>query len=304
MLPYDLLWQRFADLGIADWRPRIEPLLHLRMSRAGHGQFNEWQETLVRLAALDVQKTSEIRDLLLSLSPWRKGPFEVAGITIDAEWRSDLKWDRLQNAVQPLPGRKVLDVGCGNGYYARQMHAAGADCVVGVDPTLLYVIQHLAISLFEPLDDVFVLPLRSDDLPENARVFDTCFSMGVLYHQRAPLTHLQQLKSFLRPGGELVLETLFLPGEEPSARTPPERYARMRNVWLLPTIAELQTWLSRSGFSNINVVDTSTTTTAEQRRTDWMTFDSLAEALDDQDPGKTVEGWPAPKRVVIIAKAG
>lgn len=303
MLQYEQLWQRLAEIGIADWRPRIEPLLHLRMSRTGHGDFIKWQETLVQLAALDADATSEIRKLLLSLSPWRKGPFEVAGIEIDAEWRSDMKWNRLQDGISSLQGRRVLDVGCGNGYYARQMQAAGADCVIGVDPTTLYVIQHLAISLFAPLDNVLVLPLRSDELPENARAFDSCFSMGVLYHQRAPLTHLQQLKGFLRPGGELVLETLFVPGEESYACTPADRYARMRNVWLLPTIAELSTWLHRSGFKNIEVVNTSATTIEEQRSTEWMSFDSLAAALDEEDPGKTVEGWPAPHRVVVVANA-
>jgi tRNA (mo5U34)-methyltransferase len=303
MLAYQQLWQRLEILGIADWRPRIEPLLHLRMSRASHGDFIAWQETLVQLAACDDSDSAEIRKLLLTLTPWRKGPFEVADVEIDAEWRSDMKWARLRDAIQPLQGRNILDVGCGNGYYARQMQATGADCVIGVDPTVLYVIQHLAISLFEPLDNVFVLPLRSDELPENARVFDTCFSMGVLYHQRAPLTHLQQLKGFLRPGGELVLETLYIPGEESYACTPADRYARMRNVWLLPTLAELSTWLRRSGFKDIEIVDTCITSTDEQRSTEWMTFDSLADALDDDDPGKTVEGWPAPRRVVAIAKA-
>jgi tRNA (mo5U34)-methyltransferase len=302
MLQYDRLWQTMAKIGIGDWRPSIEPLLHLRLSRAGHGDFIQWQETLVQLAALDQDETAEIRKLLLSLSPWRKGPFDLAGITIDAEWRSDMKWGRLQHAVQSLEGRKVLDVGCGNGYYARQMQAAGAEFVIGVDPTLLYVIQHLAIDLFAPLDNVFVLPLRSDELPAGARAFDTCFSMGVLYHQRSPLSHLQQLKGFLRPGGELVLETLFIPGEESHACTPADRYARMRNVWLLPTIAELTTWLRRSGFKAVEVADTSVTSTEEQRSTEWMSFDSLSQALDPLDPGKTVEGWPAPRRVVMIAK--
>jgi tRNA (mo5U34)-methyltransferase len=302
MLQYDRLWQTLVDLGIGDWRPRLEPLLHLRLSRAGHGDFTGWQETLVQLATLDRDNTAEIRKQLLNLSPWRKGPFDVAGITIDAEWRSDMKWSRLQDAIQPLDGRRVLDVGCGNGYYARRMQAAGADHVIGIDPTVLYVIQHLALSLFAPLDTVFVLPLRSDELPEGARAFDTCFSMGVLYHQRAPLTHLQQLRGFLRPGGELVLETLFIPGEESYACTPADRYARMRNVWLLPTIAELTTWVRRSGFRDIEIADTSITTTDEQRRTEWMRFDSLAEGLDKSDPGKTVEGWPAPRRVIMIAK--
>jgi len=303
VLQYDRLWQSLSDLGIADWRPRIEPLLHLRLSRAGHGDFIKWQETLVGLAAADPANGTEIRKLLLTLSPWRKGPFEVAGITVDAEWRSDMKWGRLNDAIQSLEGRNVLDVGCGNGFYARQMQAAGAERVVGIDPTVLYVIQHLAISLFAPLDNVHVLPLRSDELPDGSRAFDTCFSMGVLYHQRAPLTHLQQLRGFLRPGGELVLETLFIPGEESYACTPADRYARMRNVWLLPTLTELTTWLRRTGFSEIEIADTSITTTDEQRSTEWMTFDSLAKALDKDDPARTVEGWPAPQRVIAIAKS-
>jgi len=303
MLPYDRLWQCLSDIGIPDWRSRIEALVHLRLSRSGHGDFAVWQDTLTQLRRLADDATPEIRTLLMSLSPWRKGPFEVAGIHIDSEWRSDLKWARLENAIESLQQRNVLDVGCGNGYYARQMSAAGAHAVIGVDPTLLYVVQHLAIDRFTPLDNVFVLPLRSDELPDHSRIFDTCFSMGVLYHQRSPLTHLQQLKGFLRPAGQLVLETLYLPGEEPYARTPADRYARMRNVWLLPTIAELSTWLQRSGFKNIEIVDQSVTTIAEQRSTEWMSFDSLAHALDANDPSKTVEGWPAPQRVIMVANA-
>jgi tRNA (mo5U34)-methyltransferase len=127
--------------------------------------------------------------------------------------------------------------------------------------------------------------------------------MGVLYHQRSPIGHLQQLRESLRPGGELVLETLFIPGEASYASTPANRYARMRNVWLLPTIAELETWMRRSGFKALDIVDRTVTTPDEQRSTEWMPFESLTEALDPASPGRTVEGWPAPRRVVAIAKA-
>ena len=303
MLNYARLWQCLSEIGLDDWRSRIEAPIHLRLSRGGHGNFVEWQETLARLRALPPESSTEIRELLVTLAPWRKGPFDVAGIAIDSEWRSDLKWQRLADAIQPLQQRNVLDVGCGNGYYARQMHAAGASRVIGVDPTLLYVMQFLAVDHFAPLPNVFVLPLRSDELPEGARAFDTCFSMGVLYHQRSPLAHLQQLKSFLRPSGQLVLETIFIPGDESFAFTPPDRYARMRNVWLLPTVSELTTWLQRSGFKDIEIIDQSTTTIDEQRSTGWMTFDSLAQALDPDDSSKTIEGWPAPQRIVIVANA-
>jgi tRNA (mo5U34)-methyltransferase len=303
MLDYDGLWRCFADLGLDSWRPALEGVIRKRLSEGAHGDFSRWRKTIEQLSTTGEDQQQEIRDLLLTLSPWRKGPFEIAGITIDSEWRSDLKWDRLKNFIAPLDGRNILDVGCGNGYYALRMRELGAQTVIGIDPTLLFVMQFLAVQRFQRATNVFVLPLRSDDLPDDVQSFDTCFSMGVLYHQRSPLAHLQQLKRLLRPGGQLVLETIFLPGDKPYAWTPTDRYARMRNVWLLPTIAELTTWLQRSGFRDIDVIDQSTTSTDEQRSTEWMTSQSLAEALDPSDPSQTIEGWPAPQRAVVLANA-
>ena len=263
--------------------------------------FERWQEVVTRLRT--ATNDAERRTLLLQLAPWRKGPFDIGGVHIDAEWRSDLKWARVSPAIGPLHGQRVLDVGCGNGYYALKMREAGASVVVGIDPTPLYIIQFLAVTRFTDPGNVFVLPLRLQDLPGEARAFDTTFSMGVLYHQRSPIEHLLQLRNTLRPGGQLVLDTLYLPGERALAWTPPGRYARMRNVWLLPTVPELETWLQRCGFSRIRVADRSRTTTDEQRSTPWMPFESLREALDPDDAAMTVEGWPAPRRVVVIAKA-
>jgi tRNA (mo5U34)-methyltransferase len=300
LFDYPALWRCFAELGLPDWQAALEPLIRARLSDDGHGDFARWREALNRLCAEPGTEGSR-RELLASLSPWRKGPFELDGVTIDSEWQSNLKWDRLKDAIEPLDGRAVLDVGCGNGYYAVQMSNAGARSVIGIDPTILYVMQFLAVEQFLRPQGVFVLPLKLDELPQNARKFDTTFSMGVLYHRRSPLDHLYELKGMLRQGGQLVLETLYLPGEESRACTPPERYARMRNVWLLPTIAELTTWLSRSGFVNIGIVDKSRTTVQEQRSTEWMTFESLREALQSDDPEWTVEGWPAPRRVILVA---
>ena len=239
---------------------------------------------------------------LKALAPWRKGPFRVGDIDIDAEWRSNLKWDRVAAAIGSLEGRKVLDVGCGNGYYAWRMRAAGATVVIGVDPTLLYVAQFVAIKRFLLQEPVHILPLRLEELPPTAGRFDTSFSMGVLYHSRSPIEHLRSLRDSVRPGGEVVLETIVLPGEEALSRTPPGRYARMRNVWHLPTVAELLTWLDRAGLREARVADVTMTTTDEQRSTEWMTFESLAEALDPSDPARTVEGWPAPHRAIVVAR--
>jgi tRNA (mo5U34)-methyltransferase len=239
----------------------------------------------------------------MGLHPWRKGPLQLDDVFIDTEWRSDWKWARLKDAIAPLDGRYILDVGSGNGYYALQMRAAGADLVIGVDPTLLFAMQFLAINIFAADPRVFILPCRLEEAPPANKAFDTTFSMGVLYHQRSPHTHLEQLRNTLRPGGQLVLETLFLPGEDLRAETPADRYARMRNVWSLPTVSQLVKWLQETGYTQVSVVDRSVTTTEEQRSTTWMTFESLREALDPNDPSRTIEGWPAPQRVVVTASA-
>ena len=305
--------------GLNDWVDAVVPLCRQRLDPSTHGDLPRWRaalealpeversdpalnEDVVRLGRpLPDRARRALADTLQTLSPWRKGPFEVCGVAIDAEWRSHLKWNRVCHHIEPLAGRQVLDVGSGNGYYALRMAGAGARSVIGIDPTILYAVQFAALKRFAPTVPVQVLPLRLHELPPQPRVFDTTFSMGVLYHQRSPLDHLRQLRGTLRPGGQLVLETLFLPGEAAFAFTPPDRYARMKNVWLLPTIAELRTWLARSGYQAITVVDESQTTIDEQRRTDWMPFESLAEALDPAQPDRTVEGWPAPRRVVVTA---
>jgi len=299
---FQSLWRCLADLGLGNWQATLEDRIRGRLSDDGHGDFSRWRKALEYVRNVPGDSLTA-RDQLLALSPWRKGPFELGGIAIDSEWRSNLKWDRLKDAIEPLDGRAVLDVGCGNGYYALQMNAAGARTVIGVDPTILYVMQFLAVAHYLQPKQTFALPLRLDELPLNSRKFDTVFSMGVLYHQRSPLEHLRQLNGMLRQGGQLVLETIFVPGEESYACTPADRYARMRNVWLLPTIAELTTWLARSGFTNIDVVDKSLTTTDEQRSTEWMQFESLREALKPGNPERTVEGWPAPRRVIVLANA-
>ena len=315
MLDYAVLFDDLASIGLKSWRDELSATLDEKFCESAHGDLKNWRAVLSGLPAGErnaadlraraitvpgkVVSQSELRESLLRLKPWRKGPFEVCGITIDSEWRSDLKWDRIRGAIAPLDERAVLDVGCGNGYYALRMRGMGAKLVIGIEPTLLYVMQFLAICHFINTEPVHVLPLRLHELPGESNAFDTAFSMGVLYHQRSPEKHLTQLKSALRPGGELVLETLILPGTDLTAQTPEDRYARMRNVWHLPTLPKLESWLAAADFENLRLIDISDTTTEEQRSTEWMPFESLAEALDPTDPTKTIEGWPAPRRAAL-----
>jgi tRNA (mo5U34)-methyltransferase len=317
MLNFESLFDDLASIGLSSWPGELEDVLQEKFAKSAHGDLAAWRTVLsrlpaverqladlkspaIRIPAIDGMSRTELRDALLRLSPWRKGPFDVCGVYIDAEWRSDMKWDRIKDEIASLDDRAILDVGCGNGYYALRMRGMGARLVIGVDPTLLYVMQFLAVCHFMQPEPIHVLPLRLQELPGGANAFDTVFSMGVLYHQRKPQQHLQELEAALRSGGELVLETLILPGTEAVARTPEERYARMRNVWHLPTLAMLESWLEAAGLVDMRLIDVSETGPNEQRSTDWMRFESLAEALDPGDPTRTIEGWPAPRRAALL----
>ncbi len=257
-------------------------------------------DTVTVSGNLNDAEKRRLRALLQELHPWRKGPFALFDIHIDSEWRSDFKWRRVAPHVN-LDGRRVLDIGCGNGYFGWRMLAAGARWVIGIDPTVLFCMQHHAINHFVQSDDNWVLPLAFEDLDHAYGVgcFDTVFSMGVIYHRREPLEHLDHIRRCLVPGGQIVLESLVV--VDPPSLTP-SRYARMRNVWHVPTPQVLCHWLQQSGFTGAEIVDITPTTRDEQRSTDWMRFESLQESLDSENPQMTIEGHPAPTRCLITAR--
>jgi len=300
------------------WIRSVCELAQDRLASHRHGDLPRWRAALERLPEAGVTADLEraaprlgeavrppgpVKESLMALHPWRKGPLELGGQYIDSEWRSDLKWARVAPHVD-LAGERVLDVGCGNGYFGLRMLGAGASLVLGIDPTLLYVMQWLACRHFGGDLASYVLPLGIEELPEGSPGFDTVFSMGVLYHRRDPCRHLRRLRALVRPGGRLVLETLVLPAHRPQDLLEPEaRYARMRNVWAVPGSERLRGWLLESGWQEIVPLDCSPTTSAEQRSTEWMRFESLAEALDPADPGRTIEGHPAPIRALLVARA-
>ena len=257
----------------------------------------------------DYRKTEA---LLKNLMPWRKGGFiigdETHQIHIDTEWRSDLKWDRVLPHISDLSGKRVLDVGGGSGYHGFRMLGAGASSVVVIDPSCLFYHQFMAIRHFLGemtnrfgQSPIHFIPVGLEELP-NGGLFHTVFCMGVLYHRASPFDCLLQLKNQLLKGGELVLETLVVEGDENTVLVPKDRYAMMNNVYFLPSVAALTLWLEKAGFVDVHCVDISTTTSDEQRATDWMTYHSLSDFLDPDDDSKTIEGYPRPVRAVMVAK--
>ena len=285
------------------------------MRAHGHGDLPRWLAAVAELppappvevsygaevtvgSALDLGDAGRghLNAALRALIPWRKGPFRLFGTAIDAEWRSDLKWARIAPHVD-LDARRVLDVGCGNGYYGWRMLAAGARSVVGIDPSPLCVLQHAAVAYYAREARNLVLPLRLEQLEPSAP-FDIVFSMGVVYHRRDPVRHIKDMARHAHRDTVVVLESLVV---DDGPLEPRGRYARMGNIHVVPDVATLRAWLAQAGFADARLADVAFTTVEEQRATAWMPYQSLADALDATDSRRTVEGYPAPKRAVMIA---
>ncbi|MEH6582770.1 MAG: tRNA 5-methoxyuridine(34)/uridine 5-oxyacetic acid(34) synthase CmoB [Halioglobus sp.] len=322
MIDYQPLLNRWQTGPLAPWAEVLEPQIARGLSPQRYGDLTRWQASMAQLPDIvadaihldtarvgasriespDDATLAQLREALQGLHPWRKGPYELFGVHIDTEWRSDWKWQRVQEKIDPLAGRSVLDVGCGSGYHCWRMLGEGAAQVIGIDPTPLFVMQFWTLQKYLQQDSAWVLPVGIQDVPAKLQAFDTVFSMGILYHRRSPMDHLQELKDCLKPGGQLVLETLVIEGTLGDTLVPEERYARMGNVWFLPSCDTLLSWMRKLGLEDPKVIDISVTSTDEQRATDWMRFHSLANFLDPEDDSKTIEGYPAPRRAVFTAR--
>ncbi|MFK5913679.1 MAG: tRNA 5-methoxyuridine(34)/uridine 5-oxyacetic acid(34) synthase CmoB [Woeseiaceae bacterium] len=321
-LDYSTLYQALENSDAKAWLSTLANSVERAFNEPRHGELDKWLELLDNLpeitpSSIELNKKvsigsaddceqatrNELEQHLRTLMPWRKGPFSLFGIDINTEWHSDWKWDRVQPHISALKGKDVLDIGCGNGYYALRSYAQGANLVLGIDPGQKYIMQFYALKKYLGDIPVHLLPLGIEDIPPSLKAFDTVFSMGVLYHRRSPIDHFYELRNCLKPGGELVLETLVIEGDINDVLVPENRYQQMRNVWFLPSCDALVLWLQRCGFKNVRVVDVTKTSIEEQRATDWMTFDSLEQFLDPNDPSKTIEGYPGPMRAVVLANA-
>ena len=112
----------------------------------------------------------------------------------------------LQERIYQLsqaPGKRVLDIGCGNGYVLSRFAAAGS-AVEGVD------ITDRAIELSQRrfheagLRGGFTR-INGQRLPFGDGSFDVVTSMGVLHHVPDPNLLVEDAVRVLKPGGEMIV---------------------------------------------------------------------------------------------------
>lgn len=245
-----------------------------------------------------------VEEALEQLIPWRKGPFNLFGIDLDAEWRSDKKWDRFAGKIGNLKNKKVLDIGCNNGYFMFKMLEEDPELVLGIDPVVPVESQFRLLNHFLKDDRLKFELFGVEHLEHFKEFFDTIFCMGIVYHHRHPIQQLIDIREALVSKGEMILETIGIPGEESYALFPEDRYAKMKNVWFIPTLSCFINWAKKAKFIDVEVISSTVLTPEEQRNTKWCPdpFQTLEDFLDPNDPTKTIEGHPAPMRFLIKAR--
>lgn len=282
-----MTWKNIAPLREAlDLLPQVESEVKFGNTVA-----------LTSVVAVDTVELERIARLMM---PWRKGPFDLFGLHIDTEWRSDLKYNFLRPHFN-LTGKKVADIGCNNGYYMFRMLEDTPAKIVGFDPSAVFKTQFDFINHFVKSDIAYEL-LGVEHLPFYEEKFDVIFCLGVLYHRSDPVGMLKDLAKGLEEGGEIYLDTFIIEGDEPHALCPHGSYSKITNVYFVPTLKALENWCIRAGFKSFEVLGTVVTTSDEQRKTSWIESHSLEDFLDPADSSKTVEGYPAPVRGYVRIK--
>ena len=245
-------------------------------------------------------KSVEALDLLKSMTPWRKGPYKIANTLIDSEWDLRYKWQRLQPYVDNVHNKTVLDIGASSGFFSFKLSLLGAKFIMALEPYSIFYYQFLLLNSLITNSNIALLPLRDTQLGD-AYTFDTILSCGVLYHQKSPIEHLLRIKKMLNKSGSAIIETLVVDGDEGYSLMPQDTYANMANVWFIPSIKTMLSWLCRVGFSSYECVDVNETTSDEQKSTEWLGCNpkSLIDFVDF-NAKKTNEGLPLPKRAVFF----
>ncbi|HVS36404.1 MAG TPA: methyltransferase domain-containing protein [Gemmataceae bacterium] len=192
----------------------------------------------------------------------------------------------LVELLDPKPGERILDLGCGTGHLTARIAAAGA-IVVGLDHSAEMLEQ--ARSAYPQLQ--FIQADARDFT--FAEPFDAVFSNAVLHWVRPPEAVIRRVRDALRPGGRFTAE---LGGRGNVRRIEAAMHAAAERLhihlsgpqWYFPGVAEYASLLEAEGLEvrYATLFDRPTPLDGEKGLRDWVLMFGRA----------TVDGIPAERR--------
>lgn len=199
----------------------------------------------------------------------------------------------LIDLLNPQPGERVLDVGCGTGQLTSDIAARGAD-VLGIDSSPDMIAQarinypKLAFRLVD------AATFRTD------APFDAVFSNAALHWMKPPEPVVAAMAGALKPGGRLVAEmggrgniaAIIDALERVLGR---ERVAEL-NPWYYPSIAEYATLLERHELevTSAALFPRPTRMDGDRGLRDWMNMFCGRFAVDERGLARMEEHLRAP----------
>ena len=229
------------------------------------------------------EKILEVRDLL---SPWNHNialPHGVYTTACDEYYAAHREIMRVvrDHAGGDLTGRRVVDIGCLEGYFSVECALQGAD-VLGIDGKVLNVKK---CEFVRSALDVPRLAFLQGDALEVTRAaygrFDVVLALGLLYHLENPYAFLEHLAGLC--DGFAVIDTHVALEDQPET---------IKGGWR-PDLSELRTF-SFAGKSYEgrlfrefptgtarDVKDLSPTASLDNELSVWLTEDSLVRMLHD-----------------------
>lgn len=292
-------WINQNKKGFLRYRQPYESISHIR---AAWTDFSQEVVQIGKPEELNQIDKELVLSALKSFMPWRKGPFSIFGINVDAEWRSERKWNRIIPELPDLSGKTIADIGCNNGYYMFRMVEHNPRFVLGFDPVVQHYYTFKTLNAFARQKNLAMDLLGAEHINLFPECFDVIFLLGIIYHRPSPIDALRDIFTALKPGGVLILESQAIPGNEPVALFPEHTYAKVPGTWFVPTGPCLYNWLVRCGFDSVKLFCRHPMSSVEQRRTEWMTFESYEDFIDKNHPDLTIEKYPAPWRIFFKAK--
>lgn len=279
-----------------------ETLMTAAKFRSSHKNYSDDEVTIGKACDLSESQRSVLDEVLSAFKPWKKGPYSLFDRKIDAEWRSEKKWQRFAAHLPgDFEGKKIADIGCNNGYFMFRMQTLRPEHVVGIEPVAKHWYLFSLLNSWAQESQLHFEPLGVEHMGLCEDSFDHIFCLGILYHHTDPVGILRKLKKSLKKGGKLWIDCQGIDNKLEVALVPNGRYAGAKGIWFLPSKSCLANWIKRAGFQNQRVLYSEALSPTEQRSTPWAEIKSLADFLDEKDPSKTIEGYPAPHRFYICA---
>ena len=210
--------------------------------------------------------------------PWRHAP--IGKSDHSETWHTSRRKHFFEPLLRMLggsfAGRRVLDLGCCQGFWSFEAAKAGAASCVGIDSSPAFIREARALRT---LNGQTVCSFRTAHLEDEAwwnavEPVDVCLFLGLFYHLADPLLVLRRAASLTRD--VIVVDTEVAAGDEPAlmirSRDPKEPSTMgsrlSTRVRIVPTVSALTTLVSDCGFTAFQVMQPDADMPFQYR--DWL----------------------------------